>query len=222
MNNVNRLYEPHELLQKFDDYVKWVEENPLLRHTLIQKTGQCVTVPLDRPLSVKAFVLFARMSTTLMASYSKLPEYVEVIDIIKNAIYVNKYEGAAVGLFSSSIMIRDLGLSDSVVHILDDNRKKISDLFPTIEEINAIEVKETDQNALKMLNEQPLDDTITRVANAIADSEFSILKPNNTHQHNHEANQQELSLSNSESTEEVETWSSAGRIEPVGENFFLR
>lgn len=152
MDYNTRLYQPAQLIDKFEEYTKWVKANPLHRHTLIQKTGKCEEVPVGRPLSLKAFCLFARMSTTLLAAYSKLPEFSEVIDYIKTSVYVDKYEGAAVGLYSSSIMIRDLGLSDTLVHVLDDTRKSVDELFPSVEEIDAIDVTETSQIAIQELN----------------------------------------------------------------------
>jgi len=148
------MYQPEELLAKFKEYIQWVDQNPLVRHVLIQKTGDTVEVPLGRPLSHKAFLLHAKMSATLYAAYAKLPEYEEVMEIIKNSVYVNKYEGAAVGLFSSAIMIRDLGLADNIVHTLDDTRKSISELFPSVEELDqlSLDVHETNQQELSILN----------------------------------------------------------------------
>jgi len=150
---VTRMYFPDELLEKFKAYIKWVEDNPICKYSLIQKTGETVAVPLGRPLSHKAFLLYAGMSATLYAAYNKLPEYEEVMDVIKNSIYVNKYEGAAVGLFSSAIMIRDLGLADNIIHTMDDTRKSISELFPSDDELNKLEpVKETNQLEHSILN----------------------------------------------------------------------
>jgi len=147
-----RLFYPDELLDKFSEYWDWNEANPLVRHTLVQKTGLVEQVPLGRPLSINGFCLFAGMSPNTFCKYANEPEYKEIVDVIKNAIYTHKYERAAVGLFSAAIMIRDLGLSEQVTHIHEDKRKAVSDLFPDIEEIDAIVVEETTDAEIKAIN----------------------------------------------------------------------
>lgn len=149
-----RLYYPDELLSRFGDYYKWVQDNPLKRSTLVQKTGEVVEVPLGRPMSILAFCLYAGMGQNTFYQYAKQVEYTEVISIIKDAVYCNKFEGAAVGIFSAAIMVRDLGLSEVVTHVLDDKRKSISELFPNDDEILAIEAEETSISNILALNSE--------------------------------------------------------------------
>lgn len=147
-----RAYYPDELLLAFEEYYAWNEANPLTRSTLVQKSGLIEEVPVGRPLSIGRFCMHIGISPNTFCKYKNEPEYHEIISIIINAINTQKYEGAAVGLFSAAIMIRDLGLSEQVTHVLDDKRKSVSELFPNIEDIDAIVIEETSEAEIKALN----------------------------------------------------------------------
>lgn len=147
-----RMYYPHDLLEAFGKYYEWNEANPWYRHTLVQKTGLVEAIPIGRPLSVGGFCLHAGISPSTYYQYSKEVEYLQVCEIIKTAIYTNKYEGASVGVFSAAVMIRDLGLSESVSHVVEDKRKTVGELFPVEEAICEVLVEETSDDEIKRIN----------------------------------------------------------------------
>jgi len=147
-----RFMHPNELLESFSKYYQWNEANPWFRHTLVQKTGFVEKIPIGRPLSVGGFCLHAGMAPNTYYQYTKHPEYLSVCEIIKTAIYTNKYEGAAVGAFSAAVMIRDLGLADSVSHTVEDNRKSVSELFPVEDVICEVMIEETSQLEIARIN----------------------------------------------------------------------
>lgn len=153
-NGKPRAYYPHELLEAFGKYYKWNEDNPWYRHTLVQKTGETTAIPIGRPMSIGGFCLHAGISVSTYYQYSKEVEYLEVMELIKTAIYTNKYEGASVGIFSAAVMIRDLGLADTVSHVVDDNRKKVSELFPVEDVICEVMIEETSQIEIAAINSQ--------------------------------------------------------------------
>jgi hypothetical protein len=148
-----RLYYPHELLEKFIEYNEWVENNPLKEGILHQKSGELIDVPKMRAMTVKGFCLYAGIAQNTFYSYAKQPEYKVIIQAIEDAIYVQKFEGASAGLLNTNIIIRDLGLTDIVKHNLVDSRKTVDELFPSVEEIDAIVVDETSPEEVKKLNE---------------------------------------------------------------------
>jgi hypothetical protein len=139
-----RLYYPHELLDKFVEYQEWMEDNPLYEQILHQKSGQTVRVPRMRAMTIKGFCLFAGIAQNTFYGYAKKPE---------DAVYVQKFEGASAGLLNTNIIVRDLGLSDTVKHNISDDRKSVDELFPSVEDIEAVEVEETDLEYVKKLNE---------------------------------------------------------------------
>lgn len=148
-----RLYYPHELLDKFAEYQEWMEDNPLHEPILHQKSGTIVGVPRMRAMTIKGFCLFAGIAQNTFYGYAKQPEYQIIIKVIEDAVYVQKFEGASAGLLNTNIIVRDLGLSDVVKHNISDDRKSVDELFPSIEDIEAVEVEETDLEYVKKLNE---------------------------------------------------------------------
>jgi nitrogen regulatory protein PII-like uncharacterized protein len=148
-----RLYYPHELLDKFIEYKEWIEENPLYEGILHQKSGNILDVPKMRAMTIKGFCLYAGIAQNTFYGYAKKEEYKVIIQVIEDAVYVQKFEGASAGLLNTNIIVRDLGLSDTVKHSISDERKTIDELFPPIEDIEAIDVEETSQEEIKKLNE---------------------------------------------------------------------
>lgn len=147
------IYRADTLLNKFADYWDWVHANPLTK-SVLGVGNQIVEIPIGRPMSVKGFCLFAGIAQNTFYGYANNPDYYYVCELIKDAIYTQKFEGASVGIFSAQIMTRDLGLSDTVTHVLDDKRKTIAELFPADDEILAIEAGETDIETIKKLNSE--------------------------------------------------------------------
>lgn len=155
--NQPRKYLPHELPAQFNDYVEWVNNNPITKPFFNTKTGFVDDMKLPRPLTIIAFCQFIGLSRSTFDKWSKEPEYEPICSIIRDAIYNQKYEGAAVGIFNSTIMVRDLNLSEQVNVSLDDERKKTSDLFPPVIDIMAEEVEDTDIEEIKKLNDGTTD-----------------------------------------------------------------
>lgn len=151
--NMPRKYQPHELIPHFNDYAEDVANNPIRVQEWDAKSGTYYYIDKQRPLTIIAFCHFVGIARSTFDGWSKDPEYAPVCQVIRDAIYNNKFEGAAVGIFSATIMVRDLGLSDVREITLDDKRKSISDLFPTVEYIDAEEVQDTEIEDIKKLNE---------------------------------------------------------------------
>ena len=148
-----RLYYPHELLEKFIEYEEWMRDNPLYESVIHQKTGQIIEVPKMRAMTIKGFCLFAGLSQNGYYQYAKQKEYEIICKIIEDAVYVQKFEGAAAGLLSTNIIVRDLGLHEVVQHSISDEKKTLDQLFPSIEDIEAVIIETTSEDEIKMLNE---------------------------------------------------------------------
>lgn len=144
-------YSPYELAHHFVDYIDWNEANPLKKPQLIQKLGDTVDVPVGRPLSIKRFCMFLGISSSTYHKYKEKQSHANIIAVIDDAIYTNKYEGAAVNLFNTQIIMRDLGIGDSVTHVMDDRRKSVQELFPNIEDAQIIE--ETSPEEVRRIND---------------------------------------------------------------------
>jgi len=194
---IPRLMHPNELLEAFGKYYEWNEANPWYRHTLVQKTGFVEKIPVGRPLTIGGFCLHSGIAPNTYYQYAKHVDYLAVCEIIKTAIYTNKYEGAAVGVFSAAVMVRDLGLADSVSHTVEDNRKSVSELFPVEDVICEVIIEETSQLEIARIN--------TEVVAIESQDNTSQTRDNTNKITNGTANKQELrilSAAREESTEE--------------------
>ena len=103
-----KLFSSPELLWNgAQEYFKWCNDHPW------KVKGQDVA----RPYTETGLALFLGMDTATLWSYGTSEahkDFHNVIKKIKEVIYTQKYEGAAVGVFNHNIIARDLGLSDSV------------------------------------------------------------------------------------------------------------
>lgn len=153
-DGVEPMMTPRELFTEFVDYMEFIKKNPIYVKVIQQKTGSLIDVPKARVMTIKGFCLYAGLSNDTLTNYASNDLYKDIVEIIKDSIYCNKFEGAAVGVFNATIIMRDIGLTDSVSHTLEDKRKSINQLFPSAEEIEAVEVEATNPEDTKKLNEK--------------------------------------------------------------------
>ena len=109
---------PQELWDKACEYFKWCDDNPLIIVDAAKggdRFGEHVTIPTSRPYTIHKLCLYLGISMDTFSNYEKAEgyeAYFGVTHAIKDIIYSQKFEGAAVGLFNANIIARDLGLTD--------------------------------------------------------------------------------------------------------------
>ena len=117
----NRLFaSASDLWDAACEYFKWCDENPWIKHEAIKSgdmAGQLVSVPTQRPYTLQGLCLYLDCNTKYFYDFkASLKEdekdFSEILTRIEQTIYSQKFEGAAVGAFNSSIIARDLGLVD--------------------------------------------------------------------------------------------------------------
>lgn len=104
------------------DYFQSVDDKPLQKQDFLRggmEAGKKIDVSLQRPYTWQGFdnFLFSQGIVTRTAEYKydrrkSYENFAEVIAHIDSIMYANKFEGAAAGIFNSSIIARDLGLVD--------------------------------------------------------------------------------------------------------------
>lgn len=112
---------PEEMLETFNDYFKWIAENPL-KEAVLQKVkspggGEKVKIfslPKIRIMTVQGFCAFAGCSSQTFYVYEKMAGFSDIIATAKEIMYSQKIEGAAAGLLNPSIIARELGLVDKI------------------------------------------------------------------------------------------------------------
>jgi hypothetical protein len=119
----DKLFEsPEALWIEACKYFKWCEGNPLYEMKVFSYRGGITTtnVPKMRAMTLRGLCLYLGCSEGYFRNFKKhIKEgeeedkgFMSVIREIEDTIYIQKFEGAAAGLFESNIIARDLGLID--------------------------------------------------------------------------------------------------------------
>lgn len=103
---------PHQLLKKFVLYANFIEQHPLQEEKLFTYKDQIVRTKLlkARPLTLTGFCMFLGITPQAWRYWRKnRRDLSEAMELIENAIYAQKFEGAAAGIFKANIISRELG-----------------------------------------------------------------------------------------------------------------
>lgn len=73
-------------------------------------------VPTETPYTWTGLYLFLDISHQTWSDYEKREDFIEITTRVRNIIYTQKFEGAAVGAFNANVISRDLGLTDKKEH----------------------------------------------------------------------------------------------------------
>lgn len=103
-------YTPEALEAKFEEYAKWVKENP----AYIEKVsaGKIIPVPTERPLTIVGFCNYAGISRETFYTYEQQEEFSDVLTRVRVAIEADQLEGAMIGCYDAGIVARVLHLAD--------------------------------------------------------------------------------------------------------------
>ena len=115
---------PDLLWEAACEYFKWCDDNPWYRNEAVKSgmmAGEIVSIPTARPYTLTALCLYLGVGAQYFRDFKKGLKVDEneidkdfslLVIRIEEIIYSQKFEGAAVGVFNSSIIARDLGLAD--------------------------------------------------------------------------------------------------------------
>lgn len=126
-------YTPSELWEGFLAYMEWAKANPWKQKQLLQKVGQIIDVPTERPMTVMGFCLHIDIVKNTFDNYEKDGgDYLTVTTRIREIIHTQKFEGAAVGAFNANIIARELGLADKQEHTGKDGADLLTNINITV------------------------------------------------------------------------------------------
>lgn len=125
----DKLFTSPELLwEAATEYFNWVDSHPWYNveqakgnsKPIEKKDGtyefppNLAKIPTARPYTLTGFLIYINVNKGYWSEFKKSghQDFSEVIDLIENVIYTQKFEGAAVGAFNATIIARDLGLRD--------------------------------------------------------------------------------------------------------------
>lgn len=105
---------PDAMREAVADYFTWVEKNPLYEFKTTQFQGAVVRMhlPKMRAMSKRALCLHLGITRATWDAYRVREGFEELVKGIEDAIYAQKFEGAAADLLSPMVICRDLGLKD--------------------------------------------------------------------------------------------------------------
>ena len=106
---------PEQLWISCQEYFKATEKRKWLRTDFKGKEVQEDLIPTDTPFTLTGRYIFLEIDENTWQRYRKEDPYKEfwaVVKIVDQIIYNQKFEGAAVGVYNSNIIARDLGLID--------------------------------------------------------------------------------------------------------------
>ena len=120
LNNKNKKRHPwrprkvsssEQLVERFADYEKYVEENPVLEDKVFRTASGIIRTKVrkDRPMTIAGFCLFLGVTAQAWRYWRKnRQDLAETIELIENIFFAYNFERAAVGIFKANIISRDL------------------------------------------------------------------------------------------------------------------
>lgn len=120
------LYTPEALETKFEEYIKYTNDNPL-KKDVPSKIGP-MTLEVKRPTTIVGFCVFAGIGRKTLLEYEGKDEFVNIITRVRETIEADQLEGAIASIYDSSIVSRVLRLADR--QDVTTNGKDVNDAFP--------------------------------------------------------------------------------------------
>lgn len=112
---------PDLLWEAACEYFEWCDENPWIKQDFVgggPRAGTLIELETARPYTISGLCIYLGVSVQYFNDFEKAlkekPDegFSSVITRIRETIFTQKYEGAAVGAFNATIIARDLGLVD--------------------------------------------------------------------------------------------------------------
>lgn len=106
---------PQEFLNAAIAYFEWSIETPLLEEQVFQNKGMIIRADKSkaRPFTLKGLAQHLSIPVSRFESYrARGGDWAEAVELVEQAIYVQKFEHAAAGLLNPTIIARDLGLAE--------------------------------------------------------------------------------------------------------------
>lgn len=104
-------YTPETLEDKFEEYAKWAKKNPRYTHRALPN-GKIVRVPLERPLTLAGFCIYAGIIPNTFRNLEQREEFLSVCAYVRAKIETDQMEGAMCEQFNPTIASRVLHLAD--------------------------------------------------------------------------------------------------------------
>lgn len=139
-------YDPESFWNEAVKYFEWMQKNTWKKKEAIksgERAGTTMDVPIQTPMGIESFCLFADIDDNTFYRYEKEKGYEVFWDVtkrIRRIIESHQFEGATVGVYNPNIIARKLGLTEKTEQVVTVEQP----LFPDI--INKKEDNEANTN----------------------------------------------------------------------------
>lgn len=131
--------DPVKLAENADEYFQWCVDHPIYITDFVGKDAIEVKRPNPYVFQKDEFARFCGCADwrPIEALKEVSEDFLQVVTRIEGIIRDQKYRYAVIGVFSSNIIARDLGLADKrdISAQVNDLRKSVDELFPPTSEI---------------------------------------------------------------------------------------
>ncbi|MBG6206255.1 hypothetical protein IWQ49_000902 [Labrenzia sp. EL_126] len=106
-----KIASPEELLERFVAYADHTTANPYFKEISFKTESGVLRekVRVARPMSIAGFCTFLGVSSQAWRYWrAKRGDLAEATELIDNAVFAHKFEGAAAGIFKANIISREL------------------------------------------------------------------------------------------------------------------
>lgn len=105
---------PEQLWNACVEYFEWVEANPLLEAKTTFHNGKMCQGDINkqRAMTLQGLVVHIGITQETWGQYAKRDDLSDVVNLVNDIIFEQKFTGASAGLLNPNIIARDLGLAD--------------------------------------------------------------------------------------------------------------
>lgn len=104
---------PELLWEAAKEYFETTDKRKWVKIEFHGKDANRCEIDQTTPYTLKGMFIFLNIDEKTWRNYREKEDFILIITHIERIIYVQKFEGASVGAFNSSIIARDLGLKDT-------------------------------------------------------------------------------------------------------------
>lgn len=107
---------PNDLWEAAQSYFNWAMNNPILNNIPVVFRGvrSFATESKPRALSIRGFATYCGVSVKKIEKYRTMDGFDNVMDVVDQIIYTQKFEYAAVNIMNPGLIARDLDISEKI------------------------------------------------------------------------------------------------------------
>lgn len=135
----DKIFETTEILwEACAEYFESTDQRKWYKTEFNGKDARECRVPIETPYTLQGLCLFLDIDQKTWALYEKREDFIPITTRVRNIIYTQKFEGAAVGVFNANIIARDLGLVDKKHNDFHLERMSDAELDQIMEKVQQI------------------------------------------------------------------------------------